>query len=79
MYVIFIFNCRQLESLQVEQPKKRVVLVTFGSEVYVHGDGSSEYQRELIHGETPYSSLLDGGKDLYEKMNLRPLSESIRC
>ncbi|XP_064603913.1 LOW QUALITY PROTEIN: circularly permutated Ras protein 1-like [Liolophura sinensis] len=68
---------RQLESLQVENPKKRVVLVTFGSEVHVHGDGSSEYQEKVILGEIPYNTLMDEGKALYEKLNLRPLSQSL--
>ncbi|KAL3873143.1 hypothetical protein ACJMK2_036297 [Sinanodonta woodiana] len=68
---------RQLDSLKIEQPDKRVVLITFGSEVYIWGDGS--LTSAIIHTGScldDYDQLINIGKEYASNMMPAPLSIS---
>jgi hypothetical protein len=63
-----------LKRLQVQHPKKRVILITFNNEVTIFGDGTSV--PEIIGGDklNNFDFLLDYGKNV--KLDLKPICES---
>ncbi|XP_041351897.1 circularly permutated Ras protein 1-like [Gigantopelta aegis] len=69
---------RLLEQLKVEQPEKSVMLVTFGSEIRIHGDGSET--QDSFYGSAAESSdfdrLIQKGISSTEKFQLRTLAEA---
>ncbi|XP_065181174.1 circularly permutated Ras protein 1-like [Sycon ciliatum] len=69
---------RQLEHLQVEKPKTRVVLVTFSSKVTVYGDGSSD--AIVLAGDKLYDfeRLLSEGKNIAADLKVDTIENSIK-
>ena len=71
-----VWYSRQLEQLKVEQPDKKIMLVTFESEVKVIGDGSQQVHQFHAASKYDFDELIKDGKELSDKFQLRPLSES---
>ena len=67
---------RQIERVQIETQDKRVAMVTFGSEVYMLGDGNTASR--TISGNTlqDFDALVQEGHRLAQEFNIRPLTES---
>ena len=74
-----IFHDRQIERIQLENTDKKVAIVTFGSEVYVLGDGSQK-KVTISDGTTlnDFDALVREGKRLASKFTIQPLSSSYR-
>lgn len=67
---------RQLERLKLENPDRRVVLIQFGTEVTIIGDGSQEPVQVDSHIRDSFSNLVDNGKSYGQQMDIRTLGES---
>ncbi len=71
--------CRQIERIQIENAEKRVGLVSFGSEVYVLGDGSqaktSVSDKDVLDD---FDKLTEEGKKVAATLNIEPLTSSYR-
>ena len=69
---------RLLEQLKIEQPSKHIMLVTFGSEVSTHGDGSAT--KKLFYGSDAISydfdKLIEKGDSSAQQFHLRTLDEA---
>ena len=63
----------------MENADKKVAIVTFGSEVYVLGDGSQE-KVTISDGTTlnDFDALVREGKRLASEFTIQPLSSSYR-
>ncbi|XP_041351895.1 circularly permutated Ras protein 1-like [Gigantopelta aegis] len=69
---------RLLEQLRIEQPEKPVMLVTFGSEICIYGDGSAK--QKSFYGSSAesrdFDKLIEKGISYARKIQLRPLDEA---
>ncbi|XP_033730993.1 circularly permutated Ras protein 1-like, partial [Pecten maximus] len=66
----------QLERLKLENPERRVILIQFGTEVTIIGDGSQEpfqVDRNIRHS---FDNLISSGQQYAQDMDIRTLGES---
>eukprot|EP00051_Salpingoeca_urceolata_P006255 m.83027 g.83027 ORF g.83027 m.83027 type:complete len:861 (-) comp14748_c0_seq2:161-2743(-) len=68
---------KQLEHLTVMHPKKRVALVTFSSQVHVHGDGRQPCVTAKSTQLGNYDELLAFGRDTLADWPLQPVEDSM--
>ena len=79
IFVLCIVYCRQIERIQLENPDKKVAVVTFGSDVYVLGDGSQAKVTVTDSAiKNDFDALVEEGKRLASEFTIQPLTSSYR-